>query len=1161
MNDKMATGKSGRGQALRGRLVRGVKHPRTWRIVAWTLGVLLLLAALAAWGVPRLVRGALQEQAAQAIGRPISVGQVSFNPFSLTLRVRELAVSQPDGPPLLTFVELEASAAWASVFRFAPVVDRLILRQPRLVATREDATRFSFSDIVTRVQALSAEDPAAPPKPDTGLPRFSLNNVELLDGSLLLDDKVTGRRHVIDELTLGLPFLSTLAYATDIDVLPRLHARINGSVLDMDGTTRPFEATRPSSLHLRFDGLALQELADAWPLPLAVKVERALLDSDLQLTFAQAAGAAPTLRITGRAGLRELDLRETGGQPLLGWRALGIEGVDLMPLAQQASVEKIVLDAPVATVRRNAAGALNWQAILPQPAAKAAVEPAPAKPVAAAASEPAAQAGAAQPQAAGPAAAPSGTKPGTEADRKPAAWQVKLGAFILQDGRVPVQDDSLGFTYALEGLGVQLDDVALPQPAGQPAALRADVRNPDGATLALQGSLSPQPLSADLQVQLEKLPLKVLQPVLAKAGLGWQVDAGTLGARTRVRAVQAAGNTSIALSDLGARLDGVTAQDTSAKPVVKVAAQSLAVTADRLTPDLKGDTAFKIQGQGLQGDGRLTVSGVLTPAPLSVKADVDLAALELSGFAPYIASSLNATVRGVALGGRGKAAFQAADGKTPMRASWRGDVDIGNLRLDDRVTRSDFLRFKQLSLARSAFSLQGEKVAADLGDVTLDDFYGRVILSSEGTLNLSDIVANPGEAGGSITQGTQTTRTEPAASGAAPDVSLRSLTLRSGKINFTDRFVKPNYTADLTRLQGTVSAVSSTRPQPADVKVKGRVYDNAPFSLEGKVQPFGEFLALELRAIAQGVDLPTFTTYSAKYVGYPIERGKLSVDVTYKVEDRKLTARNKVVLNQLTFGPRTDSPDALKLPVLLAVSLLKDRHGNIDINLPVSGSLDDPEFSVGGIIVQVFINLISKAVTAPFSLLASAFGGGEELSFIAFEPGSAVLSDAALANIDTLSAALADRPALKLDVSGRADPAVDADGLRQAWLDARLRQAKAAALSTRARKVDPDTVKLEAGDEARYLEDAYDEADIEKPRNFVGIAKSLPAAEMKALMLAAAPAGEDALRTLAEDRARAVMELLMEKGPADRIFLVAPRLDAKGVDDGGATSRVDFSLK
>lgn len=125
------------------------------------------------------------------------------------------------------------------------------------------------------------------------------------------------------------------------------------------------------------------------------------------------------------------------------------------------------------------------------------------------------------------------------------------------------------------------------------------------------------------------------------------------------------------------------------------------------------------------------------------------------------------------------------------------------------------------------------------------------------------------------------------------------------------------------------------------------------------------------------MDLPRFTTYSAKYVGYPIKRGKLSLDVQYQIKDRALQASNRVVLNQLTFGDKTDSPDAVKLPVLLAVALLKDSRGNIDINLPISGSLDDPQFSVGGIIVRVLVNLVVKAVTSPFTLLASAFGGGE----------------------------------------------------------------------------------------------------------------------------------------------------------------------------------------
>ena len=151
----------------------------------------------------------------------------------------------------------------------------------------------------------------------------------------------------------------------------------------------------------------------------------------------------------------------------------------------------------------------------------------------------------------------------------------------------------------------------------------------------------------------------------------------------------------------------------------------------------------------------------------------------------------------------------------------------------------------------------------------------------------------------------------------------------------------------------------------------------APLSISGVVQPFAKFLALDLKASAKGVDLPRFNTYSAKYVGYPIKRGKLSVDLEYKIKDRALTASNHVVLNQLTFGDKTNSPDATKLPVLLAAALLKDSRGNIDINLPISGSLDDPEFSVGGIVVRVVLNLVVKAVTSPFSLLASAFGGGE----------------------------------------------------------------------------------------------------------------------------------------------------------------------------------------
>ena len=380
-------------------------------------------------------------------------------------------------------------------------------------------------------------------------------------------------------------------------------------------------------------------------------------------------------------------------------------------------------------------------------------------------------------------------------------------------------------------------------------------------------------------------------------------------------------------------------------------------------------------------------------------------------------------------------------------------------------------------------------------------------------------------------------------------------------MTFTDRFVKPNYVAELSSIDGSISAVSSSNPQPAKVKVTGRVYTTAPLSISGVVQPFAKFLALDLKASAKGVDLPRFNTYSAKYVGYPIKRGKLSVDLEYKIKDRALTASNHVVLNQLTFGDKTNNPDATKLPVLLAVALLKDSRGNIDINLPISGSLDDPEFSVGGIVVRVVLNLVVKAVTSPFSLLASAFGGGEELSYVEFAPGSAALTEDSQQRIDTLIKALTDRPGLKMDLSGRADPKTDMEGLRQAWIESKIRAAKAAAvaprgkLTGRRRRVARRALQVPGRGLRRYRHQ-------DKPRNLIGIAKSIPDAQMEEMLRSVAPVGDEQLRQLADARAQAVYEkLLAHEGLAERVFIVAPQLDADGIKDDGVPSRVEFSLK
>nr|WP_313659035.1 DUF748 domain-containing protein [Achromobacter ruhlandii] len=1173
---------------------------RLGKILLGVVATALILCGIAAWQVPKVLHNVLTQDVAKMLGRDVAVGKITFNPFTLTVRAQDLAVAQPGSQtPLFTASELDVSAAWTSLFWFAPVVDRFTLRSPTLSIVREDVTRFNFSDVQQRVAEMTAPKPDEPPKADEGLPRFSLNNMVIEGGVITLDDKVTGRKQVVDELAIGVPFISTFGYATDIDVQPRLHLRINGSPFDLTGVARPFDKVPSSTLRVAFSGLQLEKWADVWPMPLPFKLERALLDSNLQVVFEQPKDAPPKIRVVGDLGLRQFDLRDSAGESLAAWSALTVTRLELEPIARQVYVGSVDLWAPQVYARRYSNQHLNWQDVVDklkqlggpaptaQPAAMTAAKPAAtdpaqaAKPAPAAAAQaaqaaasspaPAAPAAASTPNDASPAAATSDAPPATDAPPKsaaPAEWKVALDAFNIHEGELYVTDAISKLDYTLTGLAVTVEGVALPQVKGEPINLWLTVDNStDGGWIRAKGPLVLQPLSLELALRMGNVALAPFAPAVRSLSPILLQD-GRLGLTAQVHVLDKNGAVDASATGVRAELAQFKARDETLNPALDVALQQLVVTADRLAMG-PGASNFTLAAAGIQGGGKLDLKGAFTPQPLSVKTSVDLSGLNVASFAPYFASSLNATVRAITLGAKGDAEFAAANGSAPMKAGWKGGVDITDVDLQDRVNKDDFLNWKRLGLSGMNVSVAGEKIVAGLGDIALDDFYGRILLNAQGRLNVMDLVAAPGQAGGSITQDTQTPgrRAEPPApaakGGGMPDISLNSVTLTRGRMTFTDRFVKPNYVAELSSIDGSITAVSSTNPQPAKVKVTGRVYTTAPLSISGVVQPFAKYLSLDLKASAKGVDLPRFNTYSAKYVGYPIKRGKLSVDLEYKIKDRALLATNHVVLNQLTFGDKTNSPDATKLPVLLAVALLKDSRGNIDINLPISGSLDDPEFSVGGIVVRVLLNLVVKAVTSPFSLLASAFGGGEELSYVEFAPGSAALTEDTLQRIDTLTKALVDRPALKMDLSGRADPKTDLDGLRQAWVDAQIRLAKARDVAPRGKKPNPAGVEVSGAERAKYLEKVYDDTDLkDKPRNFIGMAKSVPPQQMEEMLRAAAPVGDEQLRQLADARAQAVYEKLQaQEGLADRVFIVAPQLDADGIKDEGLPSRVDFSLK
>jgi hypothetical protein len=313
--------------------------------------------------------------------------------------------------------------------------------------------------------------------------------------------------------------------------------------------------------------------------------------------------------------------------------------------------------------------------------------------------------------------------------------------------------------------------------------------------------------------------------------------------------------------------------------------------------------------------------------------------------------------------------------------------------------------------------------------------------------------------------------------------------------------------------------------------------------------------------VASGFDLPKISPYSGRWAGYSIEKGKLSADVRYRIDGSTLQATNKLVINQLTFGPTVDSPTASKLPVLLAVSLLKDRNGNIDLDLPISGSLSDPQFSVGGLIWKVIGNLIVKIVTAPFSFLASlGSGAANDISYIDFAPGTATLDEEDRNRLDTLAKGLTERPALSLEIAGYGDEAGDRIGMQQARLEQTLRALKFAELRRGNRTAELpsiDTIKVDPTERPALLERAWRNAKL-NPSTF---SKPPPPEALEAELLEHEVITPADVKQVAQLRAQAARDYLRDSKNIshDRLFLMAPRLP--GPDDKLPASRVSFEVK
>ncbi|MGI9216962.1 MAG: DUF748 domain-containing protein, partial [Hydrogenophaga sp.] len=940
--------------------------------------MLLGLWALAWLGGPPLLKWQLQKQASQALGRTVTVDHVDVRPWSLELEVTGLKVADATGAAeQFSLARLYVDAELQSLLRLAPVVDALVLEQPRLRLRHLGQGRDDVDDVLQR---LNHPDPSPPGEPR----KFALFNLTLTGGAVEFVDVPVGVTHRLEQLVVRLPFLSNLDSRRDVKTQPHLAFELNGSTFDSSGESAPFAVSRATDLQFRVPSLDLSPYLAYWPAQWPLRPQAGFVHLALQLAFEQR--ETPQVVLSGDVALSGVRLQQVfaGAAPAdaLGFERLAVEIRRAEPLGRQIHLGKIAWQGPQLAVSRDPKGRLNLQRVAEGftagvPKAAEATPPTP----------------------------PTG-----------APWQVRVDEVMVSGAALRWDDAAVQpqSRLALEDLKATARDLTWPMQRPVPFELSTRLGT---SSMTVQGSatqaraqaqlsLTPLPLSPFAPYLAQTLALPLSGQVAADLSLDWQA------AQPDHPMALVLGASRLALSDLalgaprspqaalqalevqGARVDlaqravsierlqlqrprvqverdaqgqwsvqrwlkpapasapaagapaagqpwtlalqnlllgegAVQFKDAKPAEAVQLNVTGIQLQLQNLQPMTARQAAMPLTlaakvadaGGGPNEAGRLNYKGALrlpAPAPsrdgLLVKGQLQADHLPVHALVPYFGERLNLDLLRADTSYRGAVELGLpADG---LALSLAGDVALEDFRANTLAPSEELLAWKALNLRGLQLALApGQPLRLAVNETVLSDYFARVIISEQGRINLQGLVKDSGAPslpGGSATGTVSTspsgtlTAAAPVAvqAGPAPDIRFGPISLVNGRVFFSDRFIQPNYSANLSELSGGLSAFSNVStpgggtPQLADLALRGRAEGTAALEILGKLNPLAQPLALDIQGKVRDLELPPLSPYSAKYAGYGIDRGKLSVDVRYSVApDGQLNASNQIVLN------------------------------------------------------------------------------------------------------------------------------------------------------------------------------------------------------------------------------------------------------------------------
>jgi|GEM_PF-1129033 len=628
--------------------------------------------------------------------------------------------------------------------------------------------------------------------------------------------------------------------------------------------------------------------------------------------------------------------------------------------------------------------------------------------------------------------------------------------------------------------------------------------------------------------------------------------------------------------------------DQAKKEPVKVVMKDIGVTVENISTKKGEKSTFKASMTN-KNKGKINLDGTFDISGPAATVNIDFNRISVNTAEPYFTDFLKISISSGYLNTKGTVIVTPAKKKSDSpNITYKGQASLNNFLSKNKVDDTDFFSCKSLYATGMDISVNPMKVV--IKDIALTDFYQRAIVNKNARLNYKQIMKvaikdiaptnvyqraifnknarlnykqsmveqpeNKTAAKSKIKPGPAPAK----GSGEMPDVRIDVITLQGGHINFSDYFTKPNFTANMTEIAGSLTGLSSRSKAHANLVLKGVHGGYAPLDISGQFDPFKGKRFIDLTISFKNIELSKFNVYSKKYLGYEIEKGKLILDLHYNIDRDKLNSSNRVFFDQLTLGKKVDSDDASSLPLAFAISLLKNSKGEIDLDLPITGDISDPEFNLGQVVGTALRNFIMGIVTAPFKFLGGlvGVGSGQELGYVVFDPGKSRLDQAQKDKLDKLITVLGKKPNLKLEIMGRYNKLSDAEQLRY--------EAYETMVLSMDRKLPVDgTVTLADLDEEkriRLIEKSYDKAQFPKPRDESGKEKKLTLDEKETLLVTSVPLGGDALSELGRQRGHEITSYLTETGKIDvrRVFVIEPDPVAED-EENNAGVKATFNLK